>query len=283
MISKALHITIAQALSYAHDYIAYTEARILLQTILRVNHAYLIANSDQNLISTQIQNFQSLVQRRTNGEPIAYIIGEQEFYSMKLKVKPAVLIPRPETELLVDLALERISLNLPCKVLDLGTGSGAIAIAIAKHRPLAEVTAVDYSDDAIAVAQKNAEQLNINNVRIIASNWFRKLSNEKFNYIVSNPPYVATNDPHLNQGDLRHEPQLALVAGSDGLDCIRLIITSAVSHLAVGGWLLLEHGYDQAEKSKQLLRKRGFSEIFSCPDLAGVIRVSGGRRERFLQ
>ena len=283
MISKVLHITIAQALNYARDYITYTEARILLQTTLGVNHAYLIANSDQNLISSQIQNFQSLVQRRTNGEPIAYIIGEQEFYSMKLKVKPTVLIPRPETELLVDLALERISLDLPCKVLDLGTGSGAIAIAIAKHRPLAEVTAVDYSDDAIAVAQKNAEYLSVKNVHIIASNWFKELPNQEFNYIVSNPPYVATNDPHLNQGDLCHEPQLALVAGSDGLDCIRLIITSAISHLAVGGWLLLEHGHDQAEKSQQLFRKRGFSEIFSCPDLAGVMRVIGGRRERFLQ
>lgn len=283
MNSKVLHVTIAQALSHARDYIAYTEARILLQTVLRVNHAYIIANSDQNLISTQIQNFQSLVQRRTKGEPIAYIIGEQEFYSMIFKVKPAVLIPRPETELLVDLALERISLDLPCKVLDLGTGSGAIAIAIAKHRPLAEVTAVDYSDDAIVVAKKNAKYLSVNNVRIIASDWFGELSGEKFNYIVSNPPYVVTNDPYLNQGDLRYEPQLALVAGSDGLDCIRLIITSAVSHLAVGGWLLLEHGYDQAEKSQQLLRKRGFSDIFSCLDLAGVIRVSGGRRERFLQ
>lgn len=283
MISKVLHITIAQALSYARDYIAYTEARILLQTILRVDHAYLIANSDQNLISAQIHNFWSLVQRRKNGEPIAYIIGEQEFYSMKLKVKPAVLIPRPETELLVDLALERISLDLPCKVLDLGTGSGAIAIAIAKHRPLVEVTAVDYSDDAIAIAQKNVEYLNVNNVHIIASNWFKEFSNEKFNCIVSNPPYVAINDPHLNQGDLRHEPQLALVAGTDGLDCIRLIIASAVSHLVVGGWLLLEHGYDQAEKIQQLLRKSGFSEIFACPDLAGVIRVSGGRREKFLQ
>ena len=274
---KAQRFTIAQVLSQAHNYIANTDARILLQSVLKVNHAYLIVHSDQSLIPIQIQNFQVLVTRRTNGEPVAYIIGECEFYSMKFKVKPAVLIPRPETELLVDLALERISLDLPCKVLDLGTGSGAIAITIAKLRPLANVTAVDSSIDAIVVAKKNVKYLGVSNVCVIAGDWFEEFAGERFDLIVSNPPYVVIGDPHLNQGDLRFEPRLALVAGSDGLDCIRLIIASAVSHLAVGGWLLLEHGYDQAVMSKQLLEKAGFSDIFFRSDLAGVIRASGGR------
>ncbi len=279
---KAQHFTIVQVLSQARNYIADTDARVLLQSVLKVNHAYLIAHSDQSLIPIQIQNFQLLVTRRTNGEPIAYIIGEREFYSMKFKVKPAVLITRPETELLVDLALERIALDLPCKVLDLGTGSGAIAITIAKLRPLANVTAVDSSIEAIAVAKKNVKYLGVSNVCVIASDWFGEFAGERFDLIVSNPPYVVIGDPHLSQGDLRFEPRLALVAGSDGLDCIRLIIASAVSHLAVGGWLLLEHGYDQAEMSKQLLEKAGFSDIFSCSDLAGVIRASGGRCGSFL-
>lgn len=279
---KAQHFTIVQVLFQARNYIAATDARILLQSVLKVNHAYLIAHSDQSLIPIQIQNFQLLVTRRTNGEPIAYIIGEREFYSMKFKVKPAVLITRPETELLVDLALERIALDLPCKVLDLGTGSGAIAITIAKLRPLANVTAVDSSIEAIAVAKKNVKYLGVSNVCVFASDWFGEFAGERFDLIVSNPPYVVIGDPHLSQGDLRFEPRLALVAGSDGLDCIRLIIASAASHLAVGGWLLLEHGYDQAEMSKQLLEKAGFSDIFSCSDLAGVIRASGGRCGSFL-
>jgi len=279
---KAQHFTIVQVLIQARNYIADTDARILLQSVLQVNHAYLIAHSDQSLIPIQIQNFQLLVTRRTNGEPIAYIIGEREFYSIKFKVKPAVLIPRQETELLVDLALERIALDLPCKVLDLGTGSGAIAITIAKLRPLANVTAVDSSIDAIAVAKKNVKYLGVSNVYVITSDWFGEFAGERFDLIVSNPPYVVIGDPHLSQGDLRFEPRLALVAGSDGLDCIRLIIASAVSHLAVGGWLLLEHGYDQAEMSKQLLEEAGFSDIFSRSDLAGVIRASGGRCGSFL-
>ena len=280
---KARYITIAQVLRRARNYIADTDARILLQSVLKVNHAYLIAHSAQSLISIQIQNFQLLVTRRTKGEPIAYITGEREFYSMKFKVKPTVLIPRPETELLVDLALERIFIDLPCKVLDLGTGSGAIAITIAKHRPLANVTAVDSSVNAIAVARKNVKYLSVSNVCVIAGDWFGEFAGERFDLIVSNPPYVAIGDPHLSQGDLRFEPRLALVAGSDGLDCIRFIIAAAVSHLAVGGWLLLEHGYDQAEMSKQLLEEAGYSDIFFRSDLAGVIRASGGRYEGFRQ
>jgi len=273
------HITIEDVLSQARILIPYNEARILLQSVLKINHAYIIAHPDQSLVPIQIYTFQLLVKRRTIGEPIAYILGECEFYSIKFKVTSSVLIPRPETELLVDLALEKISLDMSCKILDLGTGSGAIAIAISKYRPLSNVTAVDNSVAAIAIAKLNAEHLNTNNIHVIKSNWFEKLTGGKFDLIISNPPYIALDDPHLNQEDLRFEPEIALIAGQDGMDCIQTIISSATSYLNAGGWLLLEHGYDQAKISKQLLKEAGFSNIFSRSDLAGISRVSGGRYE----
>lgn len=275
--------TIADVLSQARLLIPYNEALILLQSVLKVNHAYLIAHSDKNLISAHTHAFHLLVNRRAGGEPIAYILGQCEFYSIKFKVTPSVLIPRSETELLVDVALEKISLEMPCKILDLGTGSGAIAITIAKHRVLTNITAVDNSADAIAVAKENVRYLRVNNVHVIKSNWFEELIKEQFDFIISNPPYIALNDPHLNQGDLRFEPQLALTATQDGMDCIQLIISSAASHLRAGGWLLLEHGYNQAKMSRQLLKKAGFSNIFSRSDLAGIMRISGGRYETSLK
>ena len=255
---------------------------MLLQNVLNVSHAHLIAHPNQELAPEQAQNFYSLASRRINGEPIAYLVGEREFYSLIFKVTPAVLIPRPETELLVDLALERISADCPYKVLDLGTGSGAIAITIAKHRPLASITAVDSSVDAIAVARVNARHLDATNVHMVAGDWFNGVAGEEFDLIVSNPPYVADGDSHLDQGDLRFEPRTALTAGGDGLDCIRCIITSAAGHLAAGGWLLLEHGYDQAEACRRLLGEAGFDDVFSRSDLAGVMRASGGKRGNFL-
>ncbi|MDO8437531.1 MAG: peptide chain release factor N(5)-glutamine methyltransferase [Nitrosomonadaceae bacterium] len=273
--------TIAQALQQTRPDIAATDARMLLQSVLNVNHAHLIAHSSQELAPKQAQQFYSLVVRRAAGEPVAYLVGEREFYSLNFKVTPAVLIPRPETELLVDLALERISADRPCKVLDLGTGSGAVAITIAKHRPLASITAVDSSVDAIAVARVNTRYLDATNVRMVVGDWFTGIAGEEFDLIVSNPPYVADGDPHLDQSDLRFEPRTALTAGSDGLSCIRCIVTSAVVHLIAGGWLLLEHGYDQAEACRQLLSKAGFVDVLSCPDLAGVMRVSGGKRGNF--
>jgi release factor glutamine methyltransferase len=277
------YITIEDVLRQARILIPYNEARILLQDILKVNHAYLITHPEQSLPPIQIYTFQLLVKRRTSGEPIAYILGECEFYSIKFEVTPSVLIPRPETELLVDLALEKISLDMPCKILDLGTGSGAVAITIAKHRVLSIVTAVDNSVDAIAVAKKNVQYLNVNNIHIIKSDWFGELTEEHFDFIISNPPYIASDDPHLNQGDLRFEPELALVAGQNGMDCIQTIVSSATSHLNIGGWLLLEHGYNQAEISRQLLKEAGFSNIFSRSDLAGIMRISGGRYEPSLK
>ena len=270
-------MTSAQALHTAQSRIAPADARLLLQHALGKSHAQLLTHPEQVLTPAEEKLFLELVARRVSGEPVAYLIGEREFYSLNFKVSPAVLIPRPETELLVDLALERIPADHPCKVLDLGTGSGAIAISIAKHRPLAHVTAVDASDDAVAIARMNAQQLEANNVRIVAGDWFNSLAGEKFDLIVSNPPYVADGDPHLGQGDLRFEPQSALTAGVDGLDCLRVIIAAATIHLLAGGWLLLEHGYDQAEACGKLLTAAGFGEVFSSPDLAGILRVSGGR------
>jgi len=270
-------ITIKDVLSQTRALISYNEARILLQSVLKINHAHLIAHSDQYITLVQIHTFLSLVKRRANGEPIAYILGECEFYSIRFIVNSSVLIPRPETELLVDLALEKISLNLPCKIMDLGTGSGAIAISIAKHRPISRITATDNSTDAISVAKTNARHLGTNNVNILQSNWFDKLEKEKFDLIVSNPPYIALNDPHLNQKALNFEPKIALIAGEDGMECIRKIITTATSHIHAEGWLLLEHGYNQANICRRLLKNAGFSNIFSHPDLSGILRVSGGR------
>lgn len=275
--NKPFSMTIAQALHTAQPRIAPVDARLLLQYALGKSHVQLLTHPEQVLTPAEEKLFLELVARRINGEPVAYLIGKREFYSLNFRVSPAVLIPRPETELLVDLALQRIPTDHPCKVLDLGTGSGAIAISIAKQRPLAHVTAVDASDAAVAIAKANASQLDVSNVRVVAGNWFNGLAGEKFDLIVSNPPYVADGDPHLAQGDLRFEPQSALTAGADGLDCLRVIIAAAAAHLVAGGWLLLEHGYDQAEACRELLTAAGFDEIFSSPDLAGIPRVSGGR------
>jgi release factor glutamine methyltransferase len=269
-------ITIRDALQQWSRDIDDIDARILLQHVLDVTHAHLIAHADRALDSKQAQSFRLLSERRARGEPVAYLIGKREFYSLRFTVTPAVLIPRPETELLVDLALTRIPLDLPWKILDLGTGSGAIAIAIAKHRPLADIVAADVSADALAVAKTNARQLDIDNVRFIEADWFGDFNGERFNLIVSNPPYIAPGDPHLARGDLRFEPRVALAADGEGLDCIRSIIAAAPAHLATGGALLLEHGYDQAEACRRLLIEAGFVMIFSRPDLAGILRVSGG-------
>ncbi|MBA2658694.1 MAG: peptide chain release factor N(5)-glutamine methyltransferase [Nitrosospira sp.] len=274
-------ITVLEALHQARREIGDSDARMLVQHVLKVSHAHLIAHADQELNPEQARYFQLLVVRRFHGEPVAYLIGSREFYSLDFKVTPAVLIPRPETELLVDLALERIPANRPCKVLDLGTGSGAIAITIAKHRPLADIVAVDFSAAAAAVAKMNAEHLNADNVRIITSDWFHELAEQRFDLVVSNPPYIAEDDPHLTQGDLRFEPRKALTPGDNGLECIRFIVASACAHLVEGGALLLEHGYNQADVCRQLLSRADFGRVFSRPDLAGIMRVSGGVRGSF--
>ncbi len=252
------------------------DARALMRMLLGVNDAYLIAHGSDVLAPNEQACYRALVARRVAGEPIAYILGEREFYSRTFKVTPAVLIPRPETELLVDLALECLSRDRESSVLDLGTGSGCIAISIALECRTAHVVAVDQSREALQLARLNARCLVTNNVECRESNWFHAVGDQRFNVMVSNPPYVAAGDAHLQQGDLRFEPQTALVAGIDGLDCIRVIVAGARAHLVPGGWLLFEHGYNQASRCRALLTDAGFAEVQSWRDLAGFERVSGG-------
>jgi len=297
------------------------EAQLLLQHALNVNRAWLIAHDSDTLPANTLAQFEALLNRRLNGEPIAYILGYREFFGLQLKVSADTLIPRPDTETLVEAALGKIpqyssksspsfprkresSLNLNLKmdsrfrgndaingesyalsqqfrVLDLGTGSGAIALAIAKHRPLAQVTALDASQTALGIAIENAQNLEIPNVNFMLSDWFSALCQanitHKFDVIVSNPPYIEANDAHLKQGDLRFEPLSALASGDDGLQDIRIIINQAPQHLNPQGWLLLEHGYNQAEQVAALLKQSGFSQISHTQDLAGINRVTQGK------
>ena len=253
------------------------EVQCLLQKVLHVARVYLLAHPERSLTAAEFALYDELLQRRLKGEPIAYILGEREFFGLSFKVTPATLIPRPDTELLVELALQRIPQNERCSVLDLGTGSGAIALAIAHASPQAEVLACDASASALAIAQENADVLGISNVSFMQSDWFAALANQRFSLIVSNPPYIAAGDPHLVQGDVRFEPVSALEAGADGLNDIRNIISQASAHLLPVGWLLLEHGYDQAERVRGLLQLADFEEVFSACDLAGIERASGGK------
>ena len=252
------------------------EVQCLLQVVLQVNRAFLLTHPEHSLAADQNAHYRALFERRLSGEPIAYILGEREFYGLNFKVSPATLIPRPETELLVELALQKIPQQGEFRVLDLGTGSGAIALSIAHARPGAEVVALDVSQEALEVAAENARHLNIGNVRLLHSDWYSALHGEYFDMIVSNPPYIAMNDAHLSQGDLRFEPRTALTSGADGLESIRLIISQSRAHLHNGSRLLLEHGYDQAEQVRAQLQQAGFAAVFSARDLAGIERVSGG-------
>jgi release factor glutamine methyltransferase len=252
------------------------EVQCLLQAVLQANRAGLLAHPEQSLAAGQYARYMGLLERRLKGEPIAYLLGKREFYGLTFKVSPATLIPRPETELLVELALQRISEQGACRVLDLGTGSGAIALSIAHARPNAEVVAVDASAAALEVAQFNTQQLGIGNVRLLQSDWFSELHGKRFDIIVSNPPYIANDDAHLAQGDVRFEPRTALASGADGLDDIHHIVSQAKDHLNINGWLLLEHGYDQAAQVRALLQHAGFAGTFSELDLAGIERASGG-------
>lgn len=253
------------------------EVQCLLQQVLGVARSYFFAHPERILNETEELAYQALLQRRLNGEPIAYILGEREFFGLNLKTTPATLIPRPDTELLVELALARLS-HPGVRVLDMGTGSGAIALAIAHQRPDAEVWACDASTPALAVARDNAQRLGLANVHFIASDWFFALNGQRFDLIVSNPPYIAADDHHLAQGDVRFEPLSALASGSDGLDDIRHIVAHAGFHLENNGWLLLEHGYDQAGRVRELLQRYGFAKVFSARDLSGIERCSGGQR-----
>ena len=225
-----------------------------------------------------MQHFLALVDRRCVGEPIAYLIGFREFYGRAFAVAPGVLIPRPETELLIDIPRSKFDPETSLRILDLGTGSGCIALTLSLELPKAHVVAADVSEDALLVARKNAERLGVGGrVKLIQSDWFSALGGERFDLIVSNPPYIATADDHLSQGDLRFEPRIALVSGADGLGDIRHIVANAHAHLRPGGLILVEHGYDQAERIAVLLSARGFCDIEQYLDIAGLVRISGAR------
>lgn len=255
------------------------ETRVLLTHVLGWRRTELITRDDEPLDPQAVQRFEALAQRRLNGEPIAQLIGKREFFGLEFEVSPDVLIPRPETELLVETALDAIAGTPNARVLDLGTGTGAIAISIAHARPDARVWAVDRSPAALDVARRNARALldPARTVTFIESDWTAKLDPSlRFEAIVSNPPYIASDDPHLTQGDLRFEPRGALTDDVDGLSAIRVIVETAPLLLAPNGVLWIEHGYDQADAVRRLLTARGFTDVRSIRDLAGIERTSGG-------
>jgi len=231
---------------------------------------------DEELTENQSLQFNAALERRIAGEPLAYILGTRGFWDMELQVTSDVLIPRPDTECLVEQALARIPLDASWQIADPGTGSGAIALAIARERPQCEMTATDLSKAALSIAEENAELHGVKNISFVQGSWFQPLKRRVFEMIVCNPPYIAANDPHLKQGDLLAEPVLALVSGEDGLDAIREIVTASISCLQPGGFLLLEHGFDQAIKVTNLLELAGFNSVFTEKDYGGNDRVTGG-------
>ena len=312
--------SIAAALAAAQAKLPPGEARLLLGHVLGQSLTYLIAHNDEALDEKALLAFAALVARRSGGEPVAYLLGQREFFGREFAVSEAVLIPRPETELLVEIALAKLGAGetteetpaqqegagqnparfaadalkggraktallavadgataaKPVRLLDLGTGSGCIAVTLALECPRTQVTAIDASTAALSVAKTNAERHGAA-LRLLRSDWFSELKGERFDLIVANPPYIAAGDPHLAAGDLRHEPPAALASGGDGLDALRQIIDAAPAHLESGGQLWLEHGYDQAAAVRDLLLAAGFNDIGQYRDLAGIVRVSGGR------
>ena len=267
-----------------HSQLPRAEARRLLASLTGQPLTWFMAHGDDPADPNTATRFQTLAERRRAGEPLAYLLGQQEFYGRPFAVSPAVLIPRADTETLVETALEQLLLlrqqrrAVPLSLLELGTGSGIIAITLALEAPDTEVHAVERSPEALAVAQQNANTLGAHRIHWHAGSWWQALAcPRRFDLIVSNPPYIAAHDHHLQQGDLRFEPPQALAAGPDGLDDLRIIIGGAPAHLNPGGWLLLEHGYDQEAPVQALLRDAGFANVFTRRDLAGQPRVSGGR------
>jgi release factor glutamine methyltransferase len=252
------------------------EARVLAGHAWQVDTAWLIAHDTDLPGDTHVAIFQSLLARRLEGEPVAYIVGEKEFYGRMFKVTPDVLIPRPETELLVESALKCLPNDHPARILDIGTGSGCIALSLALERPDCLVTAVDLSAQALTIAQENAHCLHAQ-VRLLQSNLFDSLGDTRFDLIVSNPPYIPARDPHLRQGDVRFEPKQALSSGPEGLDTLKPLVQSAPDHLEPGGWLMLEHGWDQQDSCRSLLVESGFMKIQCLRDLAGHGRVTLGQ------
>jgi release factor glutamine methyltransferase len=255
----------------------YREAQGLLAHAAGLSRAQIAARQGDRLDAQVRFMYENLIYRRCAGEPYAYLVGHREFRGLDFVVTPAVLIPRPETELLVDAVLAFLDPEREAKILELGTGSGAIAVALARRLPSAGITAVDASPAALAIARENAVRLGASGMRFLESNWYAALRQERFDVIVSNPPYVATGDPHLEQGDLRFEPRAALVGGADGLDPIRALVEGAPGHLDAGGGLFFEHGHDQGAACRHLLVEAGFEGVHTIPDLAGMERVTCGQ------
>ena len=254
------------------------EARILMAHALHCSRVQLVIRENDALSAEQVNQISGLLLRRLHGEPIAYLTGEREFYGLSFAVSPDVLIPRPETELLVELAIERLPQS--GRAADLGTGSGAVAVSLAHARRVAQITATDISNEALTIAHRNAEQHRVK-IQFLRSDWYEALEGA-FDLIVSNPPYIAASDVHLSQGDLRFEPPSALTDHATGMTALSAIIEGAPAHLKRGGWLLLEHGYDQASAVRTQLTRAGWSDVQSWKDLAGIERITGGRHQAAL-
>lgn len=274
--TEVLPANLGEALAQARGRIDAVDARILLRESSGATAAQIVAFAERPLTEKAARRYLEWLERRAEGEPVAHILGTREFYGRPFHVTPATLIPRPETELMVELGLDLLREAKTPAILDLGTGSGAIAISMAAERPDAKVCAVDFSPAALDVAERNALALGAK-VEFKLGDWFAPVGERRFDCILSNPPYIAEGDPHLQQGDLRFEPLTALASGRDGLEDICRIIVDARDHLRKGGWLLLEHGYDQAETVRVLLEDAGFANVRSWTDLADIERVSGGQ------
>lgn len=253
------------------------DAEILLCSVLKCERTHLYTYPEQNLSSEEIKSFDDLVALRAEGHPIAHLIQKKEFWSLDLKVTTDTLIPRPETEILVEAALNCIPKESSYSVLELGTGTGAISIAIASDRQLANITATDIKENALQIAQANANSHQLNNITFVQANWFDIKNIDTYDLIVSNPPYISIDDPHLGQGDVRFEPESALVSGKEGLDDLYMIIAGAKEYLNTNGWLLLEHGYQQGKAIRQLLEENNFSTISTLKDYSNLDRVSIGQ------
>lgn len=271
-------ITLAEALRAAATRIDRIDAELLLLHVVGRDRTWLFLHERDGLGDADAAAFAALVARREVGEPVAYLSGTRGFWTLDLAVTPDTLIPRPETELLVELALERIPQDVDVCIADLGTGSGAIALAIASERPRAQVVATDFSEAALAVARQNAERNHIANIEFRLGSWFAPLAGERFDLIASNPPYIESGDPHLGEGDLRFEPMTALASGVDGLDDLRVIANQATSHLKPDGWLLVEHGWNQGASVRALFETAGFADVQTARDLEGRDRITLGRR-----
>lgn len=252
------------------------EAEWLLSHVLGKSRSWLYSHGDDVVDAATSVRFEDLVARRVAGEPVAYLIGKRGFWQFDLQVTPATLIPRPETELLVELALDRMPIEVPLRVADLGTGTGAVALALAYERANAHVVATDTSTEALAVARANADALKLSRVEFRVGSWLDAIAGERFHLIVSNPPYIEEDDAHLGLGDLRHEPRAALASGTDGLDAIRIITAGAPRHLQPGGWLLVEHGWEQGKAVRALMETAGLMEIKTARDLGNRDRVTLG-------